>query len=96
MMVFGSALVNDNTEDRAALAKMIADSVNTDLSQPEFPDHRDAWNSDLALRTLEGAAGQKGLRWAALEDVYRQGTRAHREPIGLRACLALAGIRRAL
>lgn len=72
MAVFNADLVNENPDDRAELAKMIAVFIDEDQSQPEFPKLRDGWVGDLALRNLEGTVGQTGLRWAALEDVYRQ------------------------
>lgn len=71
MAVFNPELVSGNYADHIALAHMIADYVDNDISKPEFPQHRDAWFSDLALRNLEGAAGQKQLHWTELEDVYR-------------------------
>lgn len=72
MVVFNPELVSGIHADHGALAHMIADYVDNDMSQPEFPAHRDAWLSDLALRNLEGAVGQTGSRWVALENIYRQ------------------------
>lgn len=72
MAIFNPDLVSDNLTDRTELARIIAEFVDGDTSQPEFPAHRDAWLSDLALRNLEGAVGQTGSRWVALENIYRQ------------------------
>lgn len=72
MIIFNPDWVNDNTHHRIRLARIIAASIDEDQSQPEPIKLVDGWLGDLALRNLEGVVGQTGLRWAALEDVYRQ------------------------
>ncbi len=68
-MGFNAELVNGSQADHERLAEEIAAFVEQDTTQPELPNNRDAWLSDLEIRNLERAAGHHKGNWAWLASI---------------------------
>lgn len=82
MAEFNAELVDGTPENHQRLALQITEFVDFDYTDPRLPDDRDAWLSDLAIRTLERDAGHHKGNWAWLADVCRRAAAIITSPSG--------------
>lgn len=88
-MQFNPNLVNGVPANHEELARIIAQFVNADTTEPRLPENRDAWLSDYELRLLEKPVGYDAKHWEWYADVCKCAANLIENPSG-RALLLLA------
>lgn len=89
MVEFNHNLVTGIPDDHVEIAVIISRFVETDVTEPQLPDGRNAWLSDYELRLLEKPVGYDARHWDWYADVCRRAATLVQNPNG-RALLILA------
>lgn len=72
MAEFSPNFVTGIADDHEKIAVIISRFVETDVTEPQLPDGRDAWRSDYELRLLEKPVGYDARHWDWYADVCRR------------------------